>query len=147
MNIAKKFAVPICGASLLAACSAPDTPDTQVRKAIDAIEQAAEARDLSGVTDHVSEHFRDAEERDLQALAQYVRGYFIVNQSIHLLTRIESIEFPTPDEARAEVTVAMVGREAAASDAWNLAGQIYDFDVTFMREDDEWKVTYVEMQR
>jgi len=40
------------------------------------------------------------------------------------------------------VTVGMVGREAAEAEAWDLAAEIHDFDVTFMREDGEWKVTH-----
>jgi hypothetical protein len=131
----------------LLGCGDADSPEAQVRKTIDAMEHAAEERDVGGVTEHVSAQFRDAYGRDGTELSQYVRGYFIANQSIHLLTRIENIEFPTSDEARAKITVAMVGREADESDAWNLAGEIYDFDVVFMREDDEWKVTYAKWRR
>jgi hypothetical protein len=126
----------------LTGCGDDENPEKQVRKTIDAMEQAAEARDVSGLTDHISGQFRDADGRDGKELSQYVRGYFIANQSIHLLTRIGSIEFPTQEEAKVKVTVAMVGRDADAANAWNLAGEIHDFDVTFIREDDEWKVTY-----
>ena len=125
-------------------CGEGDSPEAQVRATIAAMESAAEARDVGDLTEHVSPQFRDASGRDGRELAQYVRGYFIANQSIHLLTRIEHIEFPTRDEARAKVTVAMVGREAESTNAWNLAGEIHDFDVTFMLEDGEWKVTYAE---
>jgi hypothetical protein len=146
MNLVKTIAalVLIVG---FAGCSDSDSPEAQVRSVIDAMEQAAEERDVSGVTEHISAQFRDGYGRDGKELSQYVRGYFVVNQSIHLLTRISSIEFPTRDEARAKVTVAMVGREAAESNAWNLAGEIYDFDVTFMREGDDWKVTHAKWQR
>lgn len=137
----------VCIPAAIIACSEAESPEAQVRKSIDAIEKAAEERDVRGVTEHVSQQFRDAHGRDPKELSQYVRGYFIANQSIYLLTRINSVEFPTPDEARARVTVAMVGREAEESDAWNLAGEIHDFDVTFMREDDEWKVSYFDYQR
>jgi hypothetical protein len=126
----------------LAACGSRDTPEAQVRRTIDAMELAAEERDVGDLTDHISTEFRDASGRDTKELSQYVRGYFIANQSIHLLTRIKSIEFPTKDEANAQVTVAMVSRESDEANAWNLGGEIYDFDVTFMREGDEWKVTY-----
>jgi hypothetical protein len=125
-----------------AACGDSQTPEAQVRATIAAIEAGAEARDVGDVMEHVSEQFRDGYGRDGKELSQYVRGYFIANQSIHLLSRIESIEFPTPDEARAKVTVGMVGREAAAANAWSLAADVYDFDVTFMREDGQWKVTH-----
>jgi len=131
----------------LAGCGDSETPETQVRATIAAIEEAAEARDVGGIMEHVSNQFRDAEGRDGTELSRYVRGYFIANQSIHLLSRIESIEFPTPEEARARVVVGMVGRDAAASNAWNLAAEIHDFDVTFMLEDGEWKVTHARWGR
>ena len=134
-------------ATAIVACTDASTPEARVRQAIEAIEKAAEARDVGGVTEHLSGQFRDADGRDTKELTQYVRGYFIANQSIHLLTRINSVEFPTTDEARAQITVAMVGREADESNAWNLAGDVYDFDVTFMREDDAWKVTYFDAWR
>ena len=132
---------------VLSACSDPESPDTQVRRVIDALEQAAEARDVGGLMQHVSESYRDADGRDAKELSRYVRGYFIANQSIHLLTRVNSLEFPTDDEARAHVTVAMVGREAAEANAWNLAFETRDFDVTFRREGDDWKVTYARVSR
>jgi len=131
----------------LSACSDPESPDTQVRRVIDALEQAAEARDVGGLMQHVSESYRDADGRDAKELSRYVRGYFIANQSIHLLTRVNRLEFPTDDEARAHVTVAMVGREAAEANAWNLAFETRDFDVTFRREGDDWKVTYARVSR
>jgi len=142
----KLFAASIAFA-FLAACGDSDSPEAQVRATIDAIEHAAEERDVGGVADHVSEQFRDSYGQDGKELSRYIRGYFIANQSIHLLTRIGNIEFPTSEEARVKVTVAMVGREAAEANAWNLAGEIHDFDVVLRREDDEWKVTYAKWGR
>jgi hypothetical protein len=131
----------------LTACGDGDAPEAQVRATIEAIEHAAEDRDVGGVTEHVSAQFKDGNGQDGKQLSQYVRGYFIANQSIHLLTRIGDIEFPTQDEARAKVTVAMVGRETDEANAWNLAAEIYEFDVVLMREDGDWKVTYAKWQR
>ena len=133
--------------ALLAGCSDDSSPEAQVRSVIESMERAAEARDVGALMEHVSANFRSADGQDRAETSRYARGYFIANQSIHLLTRIVSIEFPTPDEARAKVTVAMVGREADESNAWNLAGEIHDFDVVLRREDDEWKVTYAKWQR
>ena len=142
-----KLFVASLAIALLAACGDSDSPEAQVRAAIDAMEQAAEERDVGGVTEHISPQFRDGYGQDGNELSRYVRGYFIANQSIHLLTRVSSVDFPTKDEARAKVTVAMVGREADESNAWNLAGDIYDFDVVFMRQDGEWKVTHAKWRR
>ena len=41
----------------------------------------------------------------------------------------------------------MVGREADAASAWNLAVDVDDFDVTMRKEGQEWKVTFVKWQR
>jgi hypothetical protein len=129
----------------LAGCADSDSPEAQVRGVIAAIETAAEARDVGDVMAHVSSQFTDSYGRDGRQLAQYVRGYFIANQSIHLLTRIDGIEFPTQDEARVKVTVGMLGRDAA--DAWDLAAEIREIDVTLMREDGQWRVTYARWAR
>ena len=76
-----------------------------------------------------------------------MHGYFIANQSIHLMTRVDSLIFPQPDEARATVTVGMVGREADAATAWNLAADVYEFDVVLIRRADTWQVTRAQWRR
>jgi hypothetical protein len=111
------------------------------------VELAAEARDVGDVMKNISDHYSDASGMTQEDAARYLRGYFIANQSIHLLTRIEQVEFPATDEARANVLVGMVGREAAASSRWDLAADLYEFDVTLRREDGDWKVTYARWQQ
>ena len=91
--------------------------------------------------------YRDAYGQGPTDAARYARGYFLAHQSIHLLTRIEQVEFPSPDEARATVLVGMAGRETDADDAWDLAADLHEFDVALAREDGEWKVTYAEWRR
>jgi hypothetical protein len=140
------FAVAVLVLFAVAGCGERDSAEAQVRATIAAMETAAEARSVGDLTEHISPEFRDASGRDAKELSQYVRGYFIANQSIHLLTRIESIEFPTAEEARADVTVAMVGLDAEAANAWDMAGEIRKFDVTLMREEGEWKVTRAKWQ-
>lgn len=144
MTVILMRALFIIAFALLVGCSDPDTPEAQVRATIAAIETAAEARDVGDVMAHISDEFRDSYGRDRQALPRYLRGYFVANQSIHLLTRINRIEFPTQQEARANVTVGMLGRDAA--DSWDLAAEIREFDVTLMRDGDQWKVTYAQVR-
>ena len=100
--------------ALLAACSGPASPEQQVRAVIDSMETAVEAR-----------------------------GYFVANQSVHLLTRIESLEFPSPDEARVKLQVGMAGRGGQPG-ASSLNADLYDFDLALVREGDEWKVSYAD---
>lgn len=145
------FTRPLFGAALallfVAACSKPDSPETQVREVISRMEIAAEARDVGDFMESIAKDFRGRSGEGPEELRRYVQGYFIANQSIHLLSRIESIEFPHPDEARVRVTVGMAGREAGAADAWNLATDIQTFDAALRQEDDEWKVIYADRAR
>jgi hypothetical protein len=130
-----------------AGCSQPDSPEQQVRTTIEQMELAAEKRSVGDLMEHVSREYRDAEGQGPDEIVQYVRGYMVVNQSIHLLTRIDAIEFPANDEARAKVLVGMVGRETDAVDAWNLAADLYEFDLALVREDGDWKVSYAKWRR
>ena len=110
----------------LAGCGDADSPEQQVRAVIDEMEAAAEARDVGELMEHLSEDFRDVNGMGAEEAARYARGYFIANQSVHLVTRVERIEFPTDGEARARVLVGMMGRDAAAAATINLTSLAAD---------------------
>ena len=131
----------------LAGCGSSDSPEQQVRAVIEQMELAAENRDVGGLAEHLSEDYRDANGMGAEESARYARGFFLANQSIHLLTRIEALDFPTEGEARAQVLVGMLGRDAAAKDQWDLAGELRTFKIALRREDQEWKVTFLELMR
>ena len=136
-----RFAL-VTALALLAGCSNDASPEQQVRAVIDSMELAAEERDVGDLMEHVSVAYRSADGQDRTEMSRYVRGYFVANQSIHLLTRIESLEFPAPDEARLKLQVGMAGREGQG--AANLNADLYNFDVVLVREDGEWKVSYAD---
>jgi predicted small lipoprotein YifL len=131
----------------LAACGDKSSPEQQVRAVIEQMEQAAENRDVGDLKAHLSEEYRDANGMGAEAAARYARGYFIANQSIHLLTRVEELTFPTDGEARAQVLVGMLGRDAGAADQWDLAAEVHTFKIALRREDGQWKVTFLEVMR
>jgi len=131
----------------LAACADRDSPEQQVRAVIEQMELAAENRDVGDLKAHLSEDYRDPNGMGPDEAVRYARGYFIANQSIHLLTRIEELTFPTEDEARAQVVVGMLGRDAGASAQWDLAAEVQTLKIALRREDDEWKVTFLEVMR
>lgn len=127
-------------AVMLGGCAQRGAPEAQVRAVIAAGEQAAEARDLSGVLEHVSPAFLDEHGGGRDELKQILRGYFVTHQSIALLTRIDSVEFPYRDLARVRVTVGTLGREAAGATAFELAADVNEIVLELKLEDDEWKV-------
>ncbi|HEY5758463.1 MAG TPA: hypothetical protein VIU34_21700 [Steroidobacter sp.] len=132
--------------ALLAACSDSGSPEQQVREVIEQMERAAENREVGELASHLSEEYRDANGMGAEEAARYARGYFIANQSIHLLTRIEELTFPTEGEARAQVLVGMLGRDAAA-DQWDLAAEVHTFKIALRREEEEWRIIFVEVMR
>ena len=129
--------------TLLTACSDRASPEQEVRAVIDSMELAAEARDIGDLMEHLSDNYRDAQGQDRQQAALHARGYFISNQSVHLLTRIESLEFPSADEARVKLQVGMAGRGGATGPA-DLSADLQDFDLVLVREGSEWKVSYAD---
>jgi hypothetical protein len=130
----------LCAGAMLAGCQHRGTPEAQVRAVIAAGAQAAEARDLSGLIEQVSPAYLDEHGGGRDDLKQVLRGYFVTHQSIALLTRIDSVEFPYRDLARVRVTVGTLGREAAGATAFELAADINEIVLELKLEDDEWKV-------
>ena len=128
---------------LLTACSDDGSPEQQVRAVIASMEAAAEERDVGELMEHVSANYRDAQGQDRTEASRYARGFLLANQSVHLLTRIESLEFPSPDEARVTLQVGMAGREGEPGSA-NLTADLKNFDVVLIREDGGWKVSYAD---
>ena len=127
-------------AGLLGGCGEREAPDARIKEVIAAGERAAEARDLSALLEHVSPAFRDEHGGGRDELKQVLRGYLVTHPSVHLLTRVERIEFPYGDFARVELTVGSLGRESAAATGFELAADVNDVVLELQLEDDEWKV-------
>jgi hypothetical protein len=125
---------------MLGGCGEKGTPDAQVRAVIAAGEAAAEARDLGGILEHVSPAYRDGNGAGRDELKQYLRGYLVTHQSVHLLTSIESVELPYRDFARVQLAVGTIGRERAGAAALDLAADMKNVVLELQLEDDGWKV-------
>jgi hypothetical protein len=143
---ATRQALALSSFLLLAGCGAPDSPEAQVRAVVAEAEQAAEARDASRLADLVDPGYRDPQGNGAQEIQRYLRGWLIARQDLRLLTRIDAMEFPAENLARLSVTVGMLGREAGG-EAWDLAADVYEIDLTLARDGDEWRVTRAEWRR
>ncbi len=142
-----RFLFVMLALTLLSACGDDDSPEQRVRELIAEVELAAEARDTGEVTQWLSPAYRDAHGNSTDEVKRLLRGYFIANQSISLLTRVEELTFPSPGEARATVLVGMVSREADAANAWELAADLNEFEIALAEEDGEWRVTWARWRR
>lgn len=137
----------LIAACALSACGRAPSPEERIREVIAAAEKGAEARDLSRVMALVSESYADLHGQDKAAIRDLMRAYFLINQSIHLLMRVEDVELPSEHVANAHVTVGMLGRQDAAADDWGLVADVYEFDVRLHNEDGEWRLQSAEWRR
>lgn len=134
----------MAAALVLGGCGREQAPEAQVRAVIAAGEAAAEARDLSGILEHVSPAFRSDSGGGPDELKQYLRGYLVMHQAVHLLTRVDRIEFPYRDYARVQLTVGTLGRESVGATGFDLAADLHDVALELKLEDDAWKVVRAE---
>jgi hypothetical protein len=128
-------------AASLAGCSPSPSPEDEIREVVADAERAAEARDAFALRALVADDYRDGRGQGAEDIRRYVHGYLLAHQSVHLLVKVEQIDLPATNLARLRATVAMVGREAEAASAWDLAADVYEFDVTLAREAGDWRVT------
>ncbi len=127
---------------LNAGCWSTDSPEAQVRATITQAETLAEAKDLGGLKDLVSDVYRDDGGHDKRAIMGLLFLHFRRHESIHLLTRIDHIDVHAPGQAVATVFSAMAGRPVSTvADLPALRADLYRFDLTFSDERGTWRVT------
>jgi hypothetical protein len=128
--------------------SAEDTPEAQVRALLKHGETAAEKKQTGVLRKMISEKYSDSQGQDKRAIEAILRYYFLRNESIHLLMRIQSIAFPQPAQAQAVVLVAMAGQPiSGAQELERLRADLHRFEITLASENKEWKVIRAEWRR
>lgn len=131
----------------LPGCGRETSPEDELRAVVAAAEEAAEARDASALFELIAANYRDGQGNGAEEIQRYVRGYLIAHQSIHLLVRIDEVELLATDLARLRATVGMLGQERDGAAAWDLAADVYEFDLTLARENSDWQVTRADWRR
>jgi hypothetical protein len=119
-----------------AACSRPTpTPEDEIRQLVAVLEDAVREKDITTIKAHISERYRDEEQRDKQALKAVLAYYFLQHRSIHLLTRMESLRFPRPGTAEITVFAAMAGTQIPDA-SWlpRIQADVYRFDAAWEKE-------------
>jgi hypothetical protein len=140
MPIRRASRLALAAALALAGCGPSGTPEDEIRALVDAAELAAEERDATDLRALIANDYRDPDGRSAGDIRSVLHGYLVAHQSIRLITRIDSIELEGTELARLKVTVGMLGRDADSDSNWDLAGDVYRFDLRLAREDDEWRV-------
>jgi hypothetical protein len=122
-----------------AGCGAGD-PEAEIRALLAAAEEAAEARDVGFFADLIGESYRDARGHDRDELLRTIRGYFIANQRIEVVSRIDDVTLEGADAARAVVHAGMLGRRAGASLLEGVDADLYRFELELVNDGGDWRI-------
>lgn len=121
---------------LMPACrDNPDSPEDQIRRFIEAGVQAAEKHSVDELGALVHDDYIDQQGRNRKQIGLLLRGYFLRHKSIHLFTRIDSIEILADNQASVSLHVAMAGAMISDVDALSsLRARIYRFELQLIRQ-------------
>ncbi len=137
-------ALPTCLVLALLACGAePESPELQVRRAIEALEAAAEAGDVSAFQEGVSAHYEDARGQDKEGLRGMVTFHVLRNPSREIVVRVRDVVFLSPGQAEVVLVVGTAGADGGA--ARGIRGNVYQVDANLDEEEPGvWRLTYAQ---
>lgn len=135
--------------TLFVSCSSKEnSPEAQIRALIEQAQSATEKKDAGALRRLVSEKYSDSQGQDKKAIEAILRYYFLRNESIHLLTRVQEISFSQSDIAHTVVVVAMAGQPIpVAEQLERVRADLHRFEITWARENRQWRVIRAEWRR
>ena len=120
----------------LVACGDPPTPPEQaVRAWVSNGQQAAEDKDRRALLKMISPAYADARGNSRDEIESLFRLYFLRQNSIALLTKIESLRIIGDSAAELELSVGMAGTNDGVL---GFSADAYRFEMELERDGDEW---------
>jgi len=130
----------VCVVALwLGACGAPaEGPEEALRSWVRQGAAFAEARDRGELVDMISPNYTDARGNSRDDIDKLFRLYFLRQQNVALITRIEEIEVYGGSAAKLVLSVGMAGKNDSA---FGFSADAFEFEMEFELDDDEWLLT------
>jgi len=130
---------PVLAATLAAGCGAGD-PEGDIRALLAQAEEAAEARDTGFFADLLGTAYRDSRGNDRDEAIRMLRGYFLANQRIEVVSRVDEVVLEGKDAARAVLHAGMVGQRTGAGLLDGVKGDLYRFDLELVNDGGDWRI-------
>lgn len=122
-------------------------PEQQISQLNNSAELAVETKDVSALKDMVSDNF-EAGQYNKSSIIRLVQLYLLRHRTIHLYSLTRSLQVIDEDNAVVEVLVAMAGEPIGHADQlFDLRADLMRFNVSYVRDQDEWKVVGAEWRR
>lgn len=143
MSSAKANRVRILATGLLcawlAACGGPtEGPEAALRSWVKQGQELAEARDRRALVDMISANYTDARGNSRDDIEDLFRFWFLRQQSVSLITRIDELEVYGDSAARLLLAVGMAGKNDGT---FGFSADAFEFELEFELTDDEWLLT------
>lgn len=123
----------------LGACGGPvEGPEEALRTWVRQGEAFAEVRDRGELVDMISPNYTDARGNSRDDIENLFRLYFLRQQKVALITRIEEIEVYGGSAAKLVLSVGMAGKN---SSAFGFSADAFEFEMEFELVDDDWLLT------
>lgn len=122
----------------VAACGGPEEgPEQAIVSWVDKGHELAEARDRRGLVDMISPQYSDARGNSRDDIEKLFRLYFLRQQKVALITRIEELTIHGDSAAELVLAVGMAGKNEGT---FSFSADAYRFEMEF-ELDDEWLLT------
>lgn len=127
-------------AAAIAGCGGVSDPEAEIRARLATAVEAAEARDAGFFGDLLGPAYRDARGNDRDEVVRRVRGYFIANQRIEIVSRVDEVRLEGSDAARAVVHAGILGQRSGAQLLGGVDADLYRFELELVNNDGEWQI-------
>jgi len=123
----------------LVACGGPvEGPEQAIRAWVANGEELAEAKDRRALVKMISKSYTDARGNDRDDIENMFRIYFLRQNKVALITKIEELNIYGDTAAQLLLTVGMAGTNEGTL---GFSADAYRFEMEFELEDDEWLLT------
>lgn len=123
----------------LAACGGPaEGPEEALRTWVREGQDAAEARDRRALVGMIAPYYADARGNSRDDIDDMFRFYFLRQQKVALVTRIEELDVYGDTAARLVLAVGMAG---SSDGVLGFSADAYRFEMEFELLGDEWLLT------
>jgi len=121
----------------ITACSDEATsPENEIKQYIESGKLATEKRSHSDLANLIDESYKDHRGWNRLDIKKIARAYFFTHKNIHLLTKIDSIDFQNENSAFVVLHVAMAGNVITdLNSLTSLRARIYKFELQLIKND------------
>jgi len=123
----------------LSACGGPaEGPEEAIRSWVSQGQELAEAKDRRGLVDMISPTYTDGRGNSRDDIENIFRIYFLRQNKVALITRIEELNVYADSAAELVLSVGMAGTNDGA---FGFSADAFRFEMEFELDDDEWLLT------